>query len=79
MPTNSAISNTFPISGIVAIQADSTSGQTSVEVLVPILSRILTELRAIRLLLEAGSVPDSIDDVDDLIGLDEIETEPEES
>jgi|SRR5208282_2347261 len=61
------------------IPTNSISGQTAIEVLVPIMARMLVELRAIRNLLEAGALPDVIDDLEDINTSDEPETEVEES
>lgn len=61
------------------VPEDSISGQTSTEVLIPILNKILAELRAIRLLTSAGTVPGNIDEIDDILDSDEVEAESEES
>ena len=78
------VSGTDPVTGTqltreFVVPVESISGQSSLEVIVPILAKILTELRAVRLLMEAGAAPDIVDEVDDILTSDEFETETEES
>jgi hypothetical protein len=68
-----------PIVREFTIPEDSISGQTSADVLIPIMNRILTELRAIRLLMESEAAPQIVDEVDDVLALEAAEIEVEES
>ncbi len=81
---DSEFSNIDPVTGLpivreFVIPVDSISGQTSEEVIVPILNKILAELRAIRFLTEAGATPEVVDEVDDIFALEMTEIEVEES
>lgn len=72
----------LPLEREVVIPTDSVSGQTAAEILLPILRAMLTELKAIRMLTEAGAVPgtsDISDEVGDVFGDDEPESDMEES
>jgi|SRR5208282_1080970 len=62
------------------VPVESISGQSSLELLVPLMASAVRELRLIRLLLEAGAVPGDVAvDDEDVQTADEPETEAEES
>lgn len=62
------------------IPVQSISGQSSLEVIVPLLAKMLLELGRIRLLLEAGAVPGIYEELDETVSdLNESEGEEEES
>ena len=64
------------------VPVESISGQSSLEILIPIMMRILNELRAIRTILEAEAVPEVVDAVEDILASDssdDPESESEES
>ena len=83
---DSEVIGTDPVSGAqltreFVVPMESISGQSSLEVLVPILKAMLVELRAIRLLTEAGAHPDVVQEMDEMFVADEVllEEEAEES
>lgn len=64
------------------VPVESISGQTSAEVLIAIMGKILLEIRAVRLLTEAEATPEIVDAVEDILasdGADDPESESEES
>lgn len=72
----------LPLEREFVIPVDSVSGQTSAEVLLPVLKEMLIELKAIHNFMEAGAVPgiaDVSNEVGDVFGDEEPESDFEES
>lgn len=60
------INTSLPVTREYVVPVSSISGQSGLDSLLPILAEILSELRKIRFLTEAGMVPGTLDDQDDL-------------
>jgi hypothetical protein len=68
-----------PLTREFVIPVESISGQSSLELIVVLLSKILVEIKALRLLTEAGASPEAVDEMEELFTSEEPETELEES